>query len=76
VHGPHPRDHDLRVNKKMKKGALRAALTDALQAAGGREFGRNRIAGASLMRSELSPRGARYTELAALKLGGGVEPSV
>jgi len=31
VHGPHPRDHDLRVNKKMKKGALRAALTDALQ---------------------------------------------
>ncbi len=31
VHGPHPRDHDMRVNKKMKKGALRAALTDALQ---------------------------------------------
>jgi large subunit ribosomal protein L4 len=31
VHGPHPRDHDLRVNKKMKKGALRSALTDALQ---------------------------------------------
>lgn len=31
VHGPQPRDHDMRVNKKMKKGALRAALTDALQ---------------------------------------------
>lgn len=31
VHGPHPRDHNLRVNKKMKRGALRAALTDALQ---------------------------------------------
>jgi large subunit ribosomal protein L4 len=31
VHGPQPRDHDLRVNKKMKKGALRSALTDALQ---------------------------------------------
>ena len=31
AHGPHPRDHDLRVNKKMKRGALRAALTDALQ---------------------------------------------
>ncbi len=31
VHGPHPRDHDLRVNKKMRKGALRSALTDALQ---------------------------------------------
>ncbi len=31
VHGPHPRDHNMRVNKKMKRGALRSALTDALQ---------------------------------------------
>ena len=31
AHGPIPRDHDLRVNKKMKRGALRAALTDAVQ---------------------------------------------
>jgi large subunit ribosomal protein L4 len=31
VHGPQPRDHDMRVNKKMRKGALRASLTDALQ---------------------------------------------
>jgi len=31
AHGPRPRDHDLRVNKKMKKGALRSALTDALR---------------------------------------------
>jgi large subunit ribosomal protein L4 len=31
VHGPQPRDHDIRVNKKMRKGALRSALTDALQ---------------------------------------------
>lgn len=31
VHGPHPRDHDIRINKKMRKGALRSALTDALQ---------------------------------------------
>jgi len=30
VHGPQPRDHDMRVNKKMKRGALRSALTDAL----------------------------------------------
>jgi len=30
VHGPHPRDHDVRVNKKMRRGALRSALTDAL----------------------------------------------
>ena len=31
AHGPRPRTHDMRVNKKMKKGALRSALTDALQ---------------------------------------------
>ena len=30
VYGPHPRDHEMRVNKKMKRGALRSALTDAL----------------------------------------------
>jgi large subunit ribosomal protein L4 len=30
AHGPQPRSHDLRVNKKMKRGALRGALTDAL----------------------------------------------
>src|SRR6185503_9420208 len=30
VHGPHPRDHSMRVNKKMKKAALRGALTDSL----------------------------------------------
>ena len=31
AHGPQPRTHDMRVNKKMKRGALRSALTDALQ---------------------------------------------
>jgi large subunit ribosomal protein L4 len=31
VHGPRPRSHDLRVNKKMRRGALRSALTDALR---------------------------------------------
>src|SRR6188474_616628 len=30
VHGPRPRDHEMRVNKKMRRGALRSALTDAL----------------------------------------------
>ena len=30
AHGPRPRTHDVRVNKKMKRGALRSALTDAL----------------------------------------------
>ena len=31
AHGPTPRDHSVRVNKKMRRGALRSALTDALQ---------------------------------------------
>jgi large subunit ribosomal protein L4 len=30
AHGPRPRDHEMRVNKKMRRGALRSALTDAL----------------------------------------------
>jgi large subunit ribosomal protein L4 len=30
-HGPKPRDYEMRVNKKMKRAALRSALTDALQ---------------------------------------------
>jgi large subunit ribosomal protein L4 len=30
AHGPKPRSHDMRVNKKMKRGALRSALSDAL----------------------------------------------
>jgi large subunit ribosomal protein L4 len=31
VHGPRTRDHSMRVNKKMKRGALRSALTDAVR---------------------------------------------
>lgn len=31
AHGPTPRDHAQRINKKMRRGALRSALTDALQ---------------------------------------------
>ena len=46
------------------------ALTDALRGAVGRPFGRLGVSRVSLMRSELSPRGARYTELAAASLGG------
>jgi large subunit ribosomal protein L4 len=34
AHGPQPRSYEMRVNKKMKRGALRGALTDA--AAGGK----------------------------------------
>jgi large subunit ribosomal protein L4 len=30
VHGPKPRDYAMRVNRKMRKASLRAALTDAL----------------------------------------------
>ena len=31
-HGPKPRSYEMRVNKKMKRAALRSALTDALKA--------------------------------------------
>jgi large subunit ribosomal protein L4 len=31
AHGPQSHGHEMRVNKKMRKGALRSALTDALQ---------------------------------------------
>src|SRR5439155_19292975 len=31
AHGPRPRDYSMRVNKKMKRVALRGALTDTLQ---------------------------------------------
>jgi large subunit ribosomal protein L4 len=31
AHGPKPRSYDMRINRKMKRAALRAALTDALQ---------------------------------------------
>jgi large subunit ribosomal protein L4 len=30
AHGPKPRDHSVRVNRRMRKAALRSALTDAL----------------------------------------------
>jgi RNA 2',3'-cyclic 3'-phosphodiesterase len=44
------------------------ALTEALEAAATRPFGTLRVEGVALMRSELSPRGARYTELATVAL--------
>ena len=31
AHGPQPHGHEQRVNKKMRKGALRGALTDSLR---------------------------------------------
>jgi 2'-5' RNA ligase len=44
------------------------ALADALLAGQRREFGRLFVERVVLVRSDLSPRGARYTELAALRL--------
>lgn len=43
-------------------------LAEALGAAEGRRFGRVAVDEVTLMRSDLSPRGARYTPLAALPL--------
>ena len=64
AHGPHPRDHSMRVNKKMRKGALRSALTDALRS------------GKLAVVSEIAfdePKTKRATELlAALELDGKV----
>ncbi|HSF05021.1 MAG TPA: RNA 2',3'-cyclic phosphodiesterase [Methylomirabilota bacterium] len=45
------------------------ALTEALAAGAERDFGRFRVEQLTLMRSDLSPRGARYTALAAWPLG-------
>jgi 2'-5' RNA ligase len=45
-----------------------SALTAALEGAGGRLFGITPIDRVALMRSDLSPRGARYTELTAFPL--------
>jgi RNA 2',3'-cyclic 3'-phosphodiesterase len=57
---------------RVRQPGRAPALTEALRGAAERPFGRFRVARASLMRSELSPRGARYTELAAVSLGGAV----
>jgi RNA 2',3'-cyclic 3'-phosphodiesterase len=46
-----------------------ARLTDLLGAAARAEFGRSRVEGLAVMESELSPRGARYTERASARLG-------
>jgi RNA 2',3'-cyclic 3'-phosphodiesterase len=44
------------------------ALTEALEVAAARPFGALRVERLSLMRSDLSPRGARYTELSTAPL--------
>ena len=63
-HGPQAHDHAMRVNKKMKRGALRSALTDTVQS------------GKIAVISELSfdePKTKRATELlSSLELSGKV----
>jgi 2'-5' RNA ligase len=55
---------------RVREPRVPPALADALRAAAGRSFGLVRIEAVSLMRSELSRRGARYSELASGALGG------
>ena len=62
AHGPHPRSHDMRVNKKMKKGALRSALTDALQS--------GKLAVVDELRFDEPKTKQAADVLAALQLGG------
>jgi RNA 2',3'-cyclic 3'-phosphodiesterase len=57
-------------------GRLRApqktpALARALEDGRGRAFGRMQVTAIALVRSDLSPRGARYTEVATVPLGRG-----
>ena len=53
---------------RVRRPGSNPALTDALRAQEARDFGRMHVASLRLMRSELSPRGARYTELAIVAL--------
>jgi RNA 2',3'-cyclic 3'-phosphodiesterase len=57
---------------RVRRPARNPVLADALGSAGTREFGRIRVASLALVRSELEPRGARYTKLASVRLGGPV----
>jgi len=49
-------------------------LREALASAARRGFGRLRVARVLLMRSDLSPRGARYSELGSVELGAAPGP--
>jgi 2'-5' RNA ligase len=55
---------------RVREPRREAALAEALAAGASTRFGVVRAARVSLMRSELSPRGARYTELGGWPLGG------
>jgi RNA 2',3'-cyclic 3'-phosphodiesterase len=53
---------------RVREPRRNVALSEALEAAAARPFGALRVERLSLMRSDLSPRGARYTELSAVPL--------
>ena len=64
---PAPREFAAHVTLgRVREPRRQPALADALARAA--DFGRVRVERVSLMRSELSPRGARYSELAAAPL--------
>jgi 2'-5' RNA ligase len=53
---------------RVREPRRHPALASALEAAAHRDFGVLRVERIALMRSDLSPRGARYTELAGVPL--------
>ena len=59
-----------RVNRRTSS-AERRALGEYIQSAEIPPLGRMQVRAISVMRSDLSPRGARYTRLAAFPLSGG-----
>jgi 2'-5' RNA ligase len=56
------------LGRIRQPGRAPAPLAEALGASAGQRFGRVPITEAALMRSDLSPHGARYTTLAAIPL--------
>ena len=61
---------------RVRRPGPNSTLANALRAEEAREFGQIRVGGVRLMRSELSPHGARYSELAAAALRGHAERRV
>jgi len=57
---------------RVRRPERNPALADALERASGREYGLLQVQSAALMRSQLGPRGARYSELVTVGLGGPV----
>ncbi|HET9489215.1 MAG TPA: RNA 2',3'-cyclic phosphodiesterase [Methylomirabilota bacterium] len=58
---------------RVREPRRAAALGEALAADAEKDFGRFRVEQVTLMRSDLSPRGARHTALASWPLGGPVQ---